>query len=286
MNKGQGRSSKDKGGILSFDIGNSRIKWALWRVSNDCLDDSGLGEIIEAGSVLSSVDSLRTLMQQLSNSYQKLERILAVNVAGEAIEHVLINSVKQAWEKEVRFLRTSARFSGRGRVLTHAYSDPAFHGADRWAGLIAASHEFSGALCVISAGTAITFDLLEADGKHLGGRILPSLQTMKEALLADAAGVDVAHEDMFQVVKDVPALFANDTQGAISSGVYYLLAAGLREACAQAEEVLSQPPTFIVTGGGAQQVMQWLQMPEIKHRPNLILQGVCIALNKGEINET
>jgi len=285
MNNDQDYSGKGKGGILSFDIGNSCIKWALWSTSKDCLDDASKGEIIEAGSVLSSVSSLRTLMQQLSNSYQKLEKILAVNVAGEAIECALINSVEQAWEKEVQFLRTGACFSGRERTLTHAYSDPEFHGADRWAGLIAASYEFSGALCVISAGTAITFDLLEVDGRHLGGRILPSLQTMEKALLADAAAIDVTHERESQAVKDVPVLFANDTQGAISSGVYYLLAAGLREACAQAGEVLSQQLTFIVTGGGAEQLMQWVKVPDMKHRPNLILQGVYIALNKGEVNE-
>ena len=282
MSRGQNSS-----GVLSFDIGNSRIKWAFWRALNEkCSDDSGAVDITETGSVLSSVDSLLTLMQQLSGSYPMLEKILAVNVAGEAIENALKKCVQQAWAKDVWFLQTGAHFSGRGRVLTNAYANPAFHGADRWAGLIAASHEFSGALCVISAGTAITFDLLEADGRHLGGRILPSLQTMGKALLAEAGAINVAPADVLESIeKNEPVLFASDTQEAISSGVYYLLTAGLREACAQAEKVLSQQPTFVVTGGGAEQLMKWLQMPGMKHRPNLILQGVYLALNKGEVND-
>jgi len=279
-------SAQDGNGILSFDIGNSRIKWALWCHSENCLDASDSGEMIETGFVLSSAESLRTLVQQLSRLYPLVEKILAVNVAGEAIENALNECVRQVWAKEVCFLRTSAQYSSRGRTIKNAYSDPAFHGADRWAGLIAASHEFPGALCVISAGTAITLDLLAADGKHLGGRILPSLQTMGNALSADVAAIEMMPDDVSKsVLDDVPALFASDTQGAINSGVYYLLAAGLREACVQAKERLLQQPTFIVTGGGAEQVMKWLQIPEVKFRPDLILQGVYIALHKGEVNE-
>lgn len=272
MNSGENNSS----GTLTFDIGNSRIKWALWHAD----------EIIEQGSAVSSVASMQVLMKQMSGSYQNLEAILAVNVAAEAIACSLQQGVKNNWAKDVRLLRTGALYSGRQRILTNAYSNPAFHGADRWAGLIAASDEFTGALCVISAGTAITLDLLAADGSHLGGRILPSLQTMEKALLADAAAIDVTSLDVLKpVAKDVPALFASDTQGAINSGVYYLLAAGLREACAQASEALSQSPTFIVTGGGAEQLMQLAKMPQMKHRSDLILQGVYLALNKGEPNE-
>ena len=39
-----------------------------------------------------------------------------------------------------------------------------------------------GCVCVIDAGTAITLDLLTADGAHLGGYILPGADLMSRAL--------------------------------------------------------------------------------------------------------
>jgi len=61
--------------------------------------------------------------------------------------------------------------------VKNAYRDPGRLGADRWMALIAASEVVSGNVIVIDAGSAITVDLLRADGQHLGGAILPGIHT-------------------------------------------------------------------------------------------------------------
>ena len=65
--------------------------------------------------------------------------------------------------------------------VTNAYREPERLGVDRWMALIAASKLVSGDVFVIDAGSAITLDLLRADGKHLGGAILPGINTSLDA---------------------------------------------------------------------------------------------------------
>ena len=59
----------------------------------------------------------------------------------------------------------------------NAYREPERLGVDRWLALIAASELERGDVIVIDAGSAITLDLLRADGTHLGGAILPGINT-------------------------------------------------------------------------------------------------------------
>ncbi len=61
--------------------------------------------------------------------------------------------------------------------VTNGYDQPERLGVDRWLTLIAASQLIDGDCIVIDAGSAITVDLLRADGQHLGGAILPGINT-------------------------------------------------------------------------------------------------------------
>ena len=81
-----------------------------------------------------------------------------------------------------RFDKAVNRFVSVAGVLgvKNAYRDPGRLGVDRWMALIAASEMASGNVIVIDAGSAITVDLLRADGQHLGGAILPGIHTSLE----------------------------------------------------------------------------------------------------------
>ena len=61
--------------------------------------------------------------------------------------------------------------------VTNGYDQPERLGVDRWLTLIAATQMIDGDCIVIDAGSAITVDLLRADGQHQGGAILPGINT-------------------------------------------------------------------------------------------------------------
>ena len=64
--------------------------------------------------------------------------------------------------------------------MSNAYRQAEKLGADRWMALLAAAELTGGDQVVIDAGSAITVDLLRADGRHLGGAILPGFNTSLE----------------------------------------------------------------------------------------------------------
>ena len=71
--------------------------------------------------------------------------------------------------------------------MRNAYAEPARLGIDRWAAIIAAYHRFPEGACVVDCGTACTFDLVDAGGRHRGGYILPGLSAMEGAVLGETA---------------------------------------------------------------------------------------------------
>ena len=71
------------------------------------------------------------------------------------------------------------RFVSTAKVMdvTNGYRQPERLGDDRWMTLLAAREITTGNCIIIDAGSAITLDLLRADGQHLGGAILPGFNT-------------------------------------------------------------------------------------------------------------
>jgi type III pantothenate kinase len=101
-------------------------------------------------------------------------------------ERCLLASVLDASRQQTLDACLAARF---GEAVTrcvaerercgviNAYEEPGRLGVDRWLALLGAASLAAGDYLIIDAGSAITLDLLRADGRHLGGAILPGLNT-------------------------------------------------------------------------------------------------------------
>lgn len=246
--------------ILTVDVGNSRIKWAVWQADkviargvSECLPDRTMGDLSE-------------ILEKLFSGLERPQRVFVVCVAGEGTCTTLSDWIRQHWQLAAEFLKTDKQFKN----IINAYDEPAQHGADRWAGIVAAHQGFpASSVCVISAGTAVTFDLVDKSGRHLGGYILPSCATMHAALLADTANVESTFSMQYHD-QDVPV----NTDDAVNQGLHKLIQAGIRELCQFAREKLSDPVQVIVTGGFAETILQYPGMPVMHHKPDLVMQGL------------
>ncbi|MDQ7794369.1 MAG: type III pantothenate kinase [bacterium] len=67
------------------------------------------------------------------------------------------------------------------------YDDPREVGADRIAGAVAALEKYGGPVIVVDLGTALTVDVVSADGAYLGGAIAPGMGVAADALFSQAA---------------------------------------------------------------------------------------------------
>ncbi|VAW52519.1 Pantothenate kinase type III, CoaX-like [hydrothermal vent metagenome] len=250
--------------ILTIDIGNSRIKVASWQ------SDKIIARAVVAYSVNDLLNDFDKLFSEWVLSDELPSHVYVVNVAGSEISQALMVWIRQHWQLEICFLKTEKQY----KDVINAYDDPAQHGVDRWAGVVAGHQCFSDfSVCVISAGTAITFDFINKNGQHLGGYILPSYNTMHAALLADAMNV-AAVFDVQNYKCNVKGSIPNNTNDAVNQGLHKFIQAGVREFCQLAKDKMDAPVKIIITGGFAKTILTYPDMPVMHHEPDLVMQGL------------
>jgi len=234
--------------IWLFDVGNSRLKYAPLRA------DGALGEVCvypHDGQALPSA-----WMQALPTRMDAAEVAL---VTTASIRAVLLEGLASR-ARRISLLTTPHHCAG----VTVAYAKPQRFGVDRFLALLAAHARGREPWLVVGVGTALTVDLLEADGRHLGGRIAASPSVMRHALSERTAQLHVSGGAY------VP--FATDTEDALESGAMGAAIGLIEHSLRAATEQLGRTPTLLLHGGGAQALRPWL--PKAEFAPALVLEGL------------
>ncbi len=127
--------------------------------------------------------------------------------------------------------------------ITVVYETPETLGKDRLAAAVGANYLQPGKnLLVIDAGTAITYELVEASGTYVGGNISPGMTTRFKALHAYTERLPLVFE------QDDVSLLGSNTIRAIQSGVVngivYEMEGYIRELSLKYSELL-----VFLTGG-------------------------------------
>jgi type III pantothenate kinase len=151
--------------------------------------------------------------------------------------------------------------------VTSDYREAAQLGTDRWAALVAAHGAAPVHQLVVMAGTALTVDALRADGRFLGGIIVPGPALMRGSLDRGTAQLRLT-EGVFEA-------FPKCTPDAITSGSV-LAAAGAVERMmdAMAQAGLA-PARLVLSGGAAAEIAAHLPMaPTLAE--NLVLDGLAL----------
>ena len=148
-------------------------------------------------------------------------------------------------------------------------------GLDRLAAAVAASviRDPKKPAIVIDAGSAITVDLVTAEGAFAGGVILPGFKLSAEAL---ASGTDRLPLALLEPSAEPPPVLGKDTQAAIKSGLFWGAVGAVREIVTRLSADLADEPHVFVTGGDLRQLAQHLD-EEAHFIPNLVLCGIAIA---------
>jgi type III pantothenate kinase len=249
--------------LLLIDIGNSRIKWA--RVVGGRRQRQR-GEALRGDGA--------TTFRSLLAAAKPGTQVLAVNVAGPGVERTLRAATRGADLPAPRFLRSAAATAG----VLNGYEEAWRLGADRWAALIGARHGHEGrAACVVDIGTAMTLDLLDAAGRHRGGYIVPGPTLALATLLRDTRGI-LPRSRGNAGRQRAGAGWPRSTTQAIEEGSREACAAMILRTHASARRLLGGgTPRLVVTGGGAADLLPLLPRATI-HVPDLVLQGVHVAL--------
>jgi type III pantothenate kinase len=247
--------------ILLVDIGNTRIKWAQF-------DGESLGaQTAQPHANWTRDDAIATL----TRSMPRPDRVLVSNVGGPRVADVLRSAFSDRWQLMPEFVESSASAGG----VQSSYAEPAKLGVDRWMAMIGARALEARAACVVSVGTAMTIDGLDAHGRHLGGVIVPGPNLMVGSLLRNTSEI-ARRAEQGSVATD---LLADNTLGAIMQGATHALAALIERAAETIALEAQQPPTVLLTGGAAARVAQSLRI-SCKRVPDLVLRGLAVVAHE------
>ncbi|HEY4732208.1 MAG TPA: type III pantothenate kinase [Gammaproteobacteria bacterium] len=244
--------------LLLLDVGNSRIKWAVHQ-------DGKLGQ---TGAFSHKGKGLRGLASDAWNDIQKPDRVIVSNVIGRNFSGEFDEFVNTLWGVQAEYVKSSGTAFG----VSNAYPEPGRLGADRWTALIAARHQFNGDVCIIDCGTALTIDLLAANGQHLGGLIIPGLSMMRAMLMERTAGINM---DQATSPGNPLAVLPSDTHEAVYAGTLYASIAVIDRVVADVSPVLGAGITRVITGGDAEFLSRLLK-GKYHYEPDLVLKGLAI----------
>lgn len=238
---------------LLVDIGNSRMKSAIE-------DADGLRPLETFAWRESFLDDVlaRVWLEALGNRYP--EDIHVSNVAGDGLLPNLDAWCCRHWQMKPVAVRSEREFDG----LVNGYAEPATFGIDRWSALIGARAHHDGALCVIDSGTATTVDVVRADGRHIGGAILPGIYTMRRSLGKYTAALFAADGDIEP--------FSDNTASGIAGGTGYASVGAIDRLVEEAVRAVG-PLTTVVTGGESGILESLMRAPVVRD-PLLVLRGV------------
>lgn len=149
-------------------------------------------------------------------------------------------------------------------------------GNDRVVDAVAALAQYPAPLAIFDLGTATTLSVLDAEGRLIGGMILPGLRLSVSALSARAAQLP-------EIDLEAPqSLLGTDTVSCMQSGAVYGAAAqvdGLRE---RVEDLLGRPVTAVVTGGASHLVLPYCKHP-VCYDEYLLLKGLRLLYKREQM---
>jgi len=241
---------KRDGLCLQLDLGNSSAKWRLLR--GEVVADRGRYRAEDAGS-----------LQAMLSCADELQEILVSSVAGREQNAALTLTLKTRWGIEPWFASSAAQLG----TLKNSYTEPERMGVDRWLAMRAGQNHVCGRFAVVDAGSALTIDIVAADGHHEGGYIIPGVALMERALLLDTDRV------RFEEHADYRLDPGKSTAEAVRHGVAVSQAGAVRLVLQHLDMTGTE---VLFCGGGGQQLRDLSNLGGL-WVPDLVFEGLELA---------
>lgn len=267
--------------VLAVDVGNSAVKLLPFTCASDgttnvAWDDCGRQGseliVVPVRDLLASPGGgadtavLESLVRQLPPAPQQWYAVSVHRTAAASF---------RAWLAKVRPQDAWVLLEYDLFGLPTDLPDPQRVGTDRLAAAVAANQgrRPDRAAIVIDAGTAVTVDLVTADGVYRGGAILPGMRTAAGALTQATDALPLIDPASAQ---RPPEPVGKSTRAALEAGIFWGCIGGVRELVQRMAASLPDPPDLFCTGGDGERIAQWLS-PQCQFDPYLVLRGVAIT---------
>ncbi|MFO1496756.1 MAG: type III pantothenate kinase [Lysobacterales bacterium] len=238
---------------LLIDLGNTRLKWAV-------LAPDGA---LKAGAAIAHTEDG---FGELAPLLEAGAECAAAWVSSTALSlsDALLLTLRQRLGLPTQLFRSPKEAHG----IRSAYDHPETLGTDRFLAMVGARTVVDGAFLVADAGTALTVDMVDSEGQHLGGLIVPGPVLMREALHRGTAGIRTG-----EVVR--LREFARSTDDAVWSGGCLACVALIEHAHRHGVLGVGEHVDLLLAGGAMPALAPHLSLP---HRTvdDLVLRGLAV----------
>lgn len=250
--------------LLALDIGNTEItvglfeedelaaRWRLTTASDRTPDEWAA--------------TLASLLQQSGHSPKEVRGVIYASVAPAVTQSIALATTMITRQAAVGVDASSKL------PITLDVDEPETVGADRIVNTLAAKVLYATDTVVVDFGTATTFDCITAEGKFIGGIIMPGLRTSADQLTRKAAKLPAT-----ELIPPSRAI-GRRTEECIRAGVLFGTADSVDGLLRRifAEWPGGKSPRVVATGGLAPMVAPLTQLVK-EVAPDLTLQGLRIA---------
>lgn len=231
--------------LLALDVGNTRLKWALYDAPT-----VGAPLLAQGAQFLENIEKLA------EGDWQGLPAprwVVGCIVAADAVRR-RVEEQLDAWDVAPQWVVSSGAEAG----LINGYDHPARLGSDRWVAMIGARQRLlaqgpARPCVVVMVGTAVTVEAIDAQGRFLGGIILPGHGIMLRALESGTAGLHVPTGE----VRDFPT----NTSDALTSGGTFAIAGAVQRMVDNLQRHCGQTPVVYMTGGAGWKMAPSMSVP-------------------------
>jgi type III pantothenate kinase len=241
--------------ILECDIGNTRCKWRLLDPDDGGRLDAGVFAHAEGFASLADLGSV--------------SRVRAASVVAASVVEQFDAKCRQYLGIDVEHAISAACCAG----IENAYADPETLGVDRWLAMVAAYNQSRRAVVVIDVGSALTIDVVDSQGRHQGGYIIPGKRMMEDSLFANTGRVTFDREKL--VSKSCE--FGCSTDLAVGHGTLAALVGVVEVSLEGARRVVGSEFDVWLTGGDAL-LLRPLIIAGHYYAPELVMDGLAYAL--------
>ncbi len=258
--------------MIAVDVGNSALKIGVLNAQGQL--GAAPGEVFDHVAAISKTDvsDLQFACQlasvvDLSSDLRLRWCVVSVN---DSVESQLAQ-----WVQRHRPDDEYAKLQHIDMPIRTNVPSPEDVGMDRLAAALAVNQSRPGdrSAIVIDAGTAITVDLVSADGIFQGGAILPGFRTSAQALALAAEALP--RIEPIGLSQTVPPI-GKSTLQAIQSGLTWGCIGAVKELVRRIGSQLSDGPLVYCTGGVGDEIGQLLGQ-KVQLDEHLVLRGALLG---------
>lgn len=234
---------------LLVDIGNTRTKY---------IESKGLGTLTPKSKANSAVT-----IQWLEAHWACYDSLIISSVSNKHIIELIV-----LWAKgnniSIKLIESEASRFG----LISNYQSPEQLGVDRWLAMLGAISVYPDKnLLIVDSGTATTLDIVDSNGQHCGGWIVPGIEMMFTSLLANTSKISAEFEE------DPSIGFGDSTTSNVNHGCWATSVALIALALRESDKLKRKVDNIILMGGNGTKLQGLLERESIVNN-ELIFHGL------------